>query len=246
MTAELRLRDLTVRFDGLLAVSGVSLHLRAGEVLGLIGPNGAGKSTLINCVTGFQRPTSGAVSLDGEDLARKSAAARTRAGIVRTFQTPQLFERLSVSDSVRVALERGSPGHASEVEDILARVGIAETGARLCGELPYGLQRLAELARALACRPRIMLLDEPAAGLAASETDGLVALVRRLARDLDIGVLLVEHNMSVVRDVSDRVVVMRHGEVLTEGAPDAVLSDPAVVEAYLGNRARPVGMAAAC
>lgn len=239
MTALLEVSNLTVRFAGIVALSGVSLSLGAGEILALIGPNGAGKSTLINCVTGFQRPSAGSIALDGRSIAGLTPAALCRAGIARTFQTPQLFDRLSVEDSVRLAHDRKASGSIG-VAAILALAGLEKVRDRRTGSLPYGQQRLAEVARALACAPRALLLDEPAAGLAGQEAAGLIRLIRRISGDLGVAVLLVEHNMALVRSVSDRIVVMHHGEVLAQGHPGAVLSDPAVVTAYLGSAGAPV------
>lgn len=238
MTSLLEARGLTVRFEGLVALSDVSFSLDGGEVLALIGPNGAGKSTLINCVTGFQRPSGGEITLDGRSIAGKSPAALSRAGVARTFQTPQLFERLSVASSVRIAGER-RPSASLSVAEILALTGLADVEDRLTGSLAYGQQRLAEVARALACEPRVLLLDEPAAGLAAEESAALIRLIRRIRSELGVAILLVEHNIALVRSISDRIVVMHHGEVLAQGDAGRVLEDPAVVRAYLGTSGAP-------
>ncbi len=231
----LAVHGLTVRFGGLTAVADVAFAIARGEIHALIGPNGAGKSTVINCVTGFQEPTAGAIRLDGRPLPRRDPVAVTRRGVARSFQTPQLFGRLSVADNLRVASQRAR-GPIPDPE-LIRLVGLSGLEERRAETLAYGQQRLLEVARALACAPRLLLLDEPAAGLAGEDNERLALLLRRIAAELDLGVLIVEHNVALIRRLSDRVTVMHHGHVIASGAPGPVLSDPAVVAAYLGKAA---------
>jgi ABC-type branched-subunit amino acid transport system ATPase component len=240
----LDIRGVSVRFGGLAAVSDLALALGQGEIHALIGPNGAGKSTVINCISGFQPLTSGEMRLGDERLARLTPVVAARKGIARTFQTPQLFGRLSVADNVRVASRTGRTGLFSEAE-LLELVGLAGLQARTAEGLAYGQQRLLEVARALACAPRLLLLDEPAAGLAADDVARLAQLLRRIAGELGLGILLVEHNVGLVKRLCDRATVMHHGLVIASGSPAAVLSDPAVVTAYLGTQA-PLSQARPC
>jgi sulfate-transporting ATPase len=244
--ATLEVRGLGVRFGGVIALDDVSLQVRPGEVVGLIGPNGAGKTTLIDGVTGFAR-TRGEVLLDGVPVQRWSPRRRARAGIGRSFQTLELFESLSVRENLRVASEPRDP--LAYVTDLVwprrspldpsAAAALREFGLegdldRRPEELPYGRRRLVAIARAVATRPSVLLLDEPAAGLDDSETVELGRLVRRLADEWGAAVLLVEHDVGLVLDVCDRVVVLEEGRLLAEGRPDDVRRDPAVIAAYLG------------
>ncbi|ALG73589.1 hypothetical protein VY88_22475 [Azospirillum thiophilum] len=232
----LEVSGLGVRFGGLTAVADVGFAIGRGEIHALIGPNGAGKSTVINCVSGFQQPSGGTIRLDGAALPSCNPVAVTRRGIARTFQTPQLFGRLSVADNLRVASQRLPRTRRGVLDDreLIQLVGLAGLEERAAETLAYGQQRLLEVARALACNPRLLLLDEPAAGLAGKDNERLADLMRRIASRFEVGVLFVEHNVALIRRLSDRITVMHHGLVIATGAPDRVLGDPAVVAAYLG------------
>ncbi|MET7751648.1 ABC transporter ATP-binding protein [Micromonospora sp. NPDC005367] len=251
MSAILELRGLTVRFGGVSALDDVSLRHDSGGVVGLIGANGAGKTTLLNVLSGVVSPTRGGVLLDGRELTGRPAYRIARAGVARTYQNLQVFHSLSVLDNVlvpRLASQRwigpaamlGLPmarreerRHREYAADLLAEVGLAGRETQPAGSLPYGLQRRLEIARALAGGPRLLLLDEPLAGLARGEGADLVELVSSLA-GRGITVLLVEHDVASVLQVSDRLVVLDHGTLLADGDPSTVVDDPAVRAAYLG------------
>jgi ABC-type branched-subunit amino acid transport system ATPase component len=248
----LEVRDLSVRFGGVRAVSRVSLAIQEGEILSIIGPNGAGKTTIFNVVTGLYRPTAGEVWLRGHPISGLPPHARARLGIARTFQNIRLFRELTVGENVRVgrygrtrvglaSLLLRTPGFRREraetdrsVETLLASVGLRGRSGERARGLPYGDQKRVELARALAAEPSVLLLDEPAAGMSTGEADELMALIRCL-RDRGLAILLVEHHIRVVMGVSDRVAVLNHGELIAEGPPAAVRQDPAVIAAYLGD-----------
>jgi len=234
MSALVELKNVTVRFGGLAAVADATMAFASREIHALIGPNGAGKSTIINCISGFQRCSSGEIRLDGLTLPRLDPAAVARRGIARSFQTPQLFSRLSVGDNIRVAHQRHKRPRLS-VNELVELVGLNEVRSRPADSLAYGQQRLLEVARALASSPRLLLLDEPAAGLAGEETDRLAKLLKVIVAELGLAVLIVEHNVPFVKRIADRISVMNHGVVIARGAPDEVLADPAVVTAYLGS-----------
>ncbi|MFD0689817.1 ABC transporter ATP-binding protein [Actinomadura fibrosa] len=233
--ASLKVEGVTVAYGGNLALDGVGLTAERGRVTGLIGPNGAGKSTLFDVVSGLRRPSSGRVLLDGRDVTRLGPARRARHGLARTFQRLELFGRLSVRDNLLVAAELG-PGrrHAARLADeIIDRVGLAGVAGVLADALPTGAARLAEVGRALAARPALLLLDEPAAGQDAGETERFAALLRSLAAD-GTAVVLVEHDMGLVMSVCDEVHVLDLGKVIAVGPPEAVRRDAAVLAAYLG------------
>ncbi|MFF4319835.1 ABC transporter ATP-binding protein [Streptomyces sp. NPDC001568] len=242
-----------VRFGGVRALTGVDLGVRAGEVCGLIGPNGAGKTTLFDVLSGIRRPDRGRILLDGADVTRRSPVWRARHGMRRTFQRQQLFGQLSVADNVLVAQEwRGGGGglgadllalparrrlereRRERGQRVLASCGIGALGERYAGGLPVGRARMAELARAVADPPKVLLLDEPASGMSAPEREQLAAVVRRLAEEEGCAVLLVEHNVAFVMDLCARVVALDLGAVLAEGTAAEVRADPRVREAYLG------------
>ncbi len=245
--ARLRITDLTVRFGGVVAVDSVSLEVAPGEIVGLIGPNGAGKTTFIDAVTGFVAPQAGAIFLGDEDISRIRPYKRARAGIVRTFQSLELFEDFSAWDNFQVAIEPRDrkayvtglvrPGRATLSEtaaDVIDSFDLSPYLEQFPRDLPYGTRRLLGIARAVACGPNTLLLDEPAAGLDDATTARFASLLRMLARDSDVGILLVEHDMNLVMEVCDRIVVLDFGKVICSGAPAAVRADPAVIAAYLG------------
>jgi branched-chain amino acid transport system ATP-binding protein len=238
--AQLAVDDIQVRFGGKLALAGVSLTVEPGRVTGLIGPNGAGKTTLFNVVTGLLSATSGHVALDGHDISRLPPHRRAKRGVARTFQRLELFTSLSVRDNVRVAGEIRNGwavgprlNAAAETERVLALVGLADVADREVSELPTGLARRVELARALMIHPTVLLLDEPAAGQTEQETIEFGRLARALAAD-GLAVCLVEHDMSLVMNVCETIHVLDMGRLIATGTPDAVRADPAVIEAYLG------------
>lgn len=218
-------------------LKGVELALSPGEALGLIGPNGAGKTTLVNVLSGFQAPDSGSVFLDGADVTGSSPARLARAGLGRTFQAALPFAGLTVLESVAVGAMGVGVGRRDAVDiaaNVLERLGLSEQAQSPAGLQPPGNQRLLGIARALATRPRYLLLDEPAAGLNDEECRELVTILSEVLRDFDCAILLIEHDMNVVMDLCSLVQVLDDGETVAIGSPEEVQADPAVVEAYLG------------
>jgi ABC-type branched-subunit amino acid transport system ATPase component len=232
----LELRHLVKSFGGVLAVAGASLELAAGEVLALIGPNGCGKTTLFNLVTGIERPDAGAVRLDGREIGRLPPQARARLGVGRTFQVPGVLAALPVLENLEVAATAAGRPRA------LARAALEEHGlgahaARPAGELPHGLQQQLELAMVLLQGPRLLLLDEPTAGLELAESLAAAARIRALALDHGTAVLVVEHDLAFVRALESEVAVMLRGRIAVRGPYARVAADPEVRAAYLGSRA---------
>ncbi len=247
----LAVRDLSKRFGGLVAVDEVSFDVYEGTIKALIGPNGAGKSTLFNLLTGFDREDAGSVRFAGEALDRRRPHAVLRAGIARTFQNTQLFEELTVRENVIVGMHtrfetgfaagalrlglarREDRAAAEDAERLLRLLGVARYASTRASDVPHGARRLAEIARALGARPTMLLLDEPAAGLNATETHALAQALRRI-RDEGVTILVVEHDMGLVMEVSDEIVVLDQGRKIAEGPPMLIQKDDAVIEAYLG------------
>ena len=247
MTALLKATGISVRFGGVQAVVDVDLEVGEGQLVGLIGPNGAGKTTFIDAISGIVR-SDGQVELAGEDLTGRPPHVRARRGLGRTWQSIELFDDLSVRENLLVASHRPSvwgvvketvspPGRgAAEVDPVLGLLGLEATADRLPSELSQGQRKLAGIARALVAKPRVVCLDEPAAGLDTRESEELGRRLRRLADDGQ-AMLLVDHDMGLVLGICDHVVVLEFGKVIAEGSAEAIRSDPRVIAAYLGGAA---------
>jgi ABC-type branched-subunit amino acid transport system ATPase component len=232
----LSVRGVVRRFGGVTALAGVDLTVNAGEVLGLIGPNGSGKTTLVNCISGVMPITSGKVALGGRDITHWSRVRRARAGVARTFQNLQLFRDLTVSENIGVGLNAARRGARKRevVRELMVRLGVEALARVVVSQLPNGHQRRVEIARALAGRPKVLLVDEPAAGLNDAETAELRVLLSEVRAEFGCSVLLIDHDMSLVLKVADRVQVLDEGRVIFIGLPDQAFQQKSVVEAYLG------------
>ncbi|HEV7133893.1 MAG TPA: ABC transporter ATP-binding protein [Gaiellaceae bacterium] len=237
----LRAIGVSRSFEGVEALAGVDLELGRNEVVGLIGPNGAGKTTLVNLITGFDFPTAGSIELDGRDVTRWPPHRRGRAGLARTFQHGHAFKGLTVRENVEVAaLGVGASARIARerAEALLAALGLAQRAEERASALPHGDERKLGVARALATEPRYVLMDEPAAGLTEAEVPDLAAVVRSVRDDHGAGVLLIDHNVTLIMDVCDRIHVLDEGSTLAEGTPDEIRRNIDVTNAYLGGSGR--------
>ncbi|WP_426246515.1 ABC transporter ATP-binding protein [Nocardioides sp. LHG3406-4] len=238
MTALLQVRNVSVRFGANTAVDDVSLDIEPGTIVGLIGPNGAGKTTLFNVIAGIQRAAAGSVLFEGRDITHRPPHVRAHRGIARTFQRLETFGTLTVRENVLVGAEargrRGGAGRAQDLADELcARFNLGQLAEHRADSLATGTQRLVEIARALATGPRLLLLDEASSGLTSFETEEVAATLRQLADD-GLTIVLVEHDMSFVMGLCDRIAMLEQGRLVADGTPDEVSHMPAVIEAYLG------------
>ncbi len=233
--ALLEIDDVHVRFGGVVAVNGATFDVAESTVVGLMGPNGAGKTTLFNVITGLQTPTSGSVRFDDRDVSKVHPRQRALAGIGRTFQRLEVFGSLSVADNIRVAAEmRGLDNPRQICDELLDRVGLRAFAHVTADSVPTGIARLTELARALACSPRLLLLDEPSSGLSEAETEDFAVLIRSLAEDDGRSVLIVEHDVELVLGLCSTIHVLDFGSIIASGTPDAIRADKRVQDAYLG------------
>src|SRR5580692_2941080 len=243
----LDIRDVTKKFGSLVAVDDVSMQVAAGELRAIIGPNGAGKTTFFNMISGFFAPTAGEIVFDGTTVTKMAVAARVAMGMARTFQITEIFPELTVRENIRIGVESAlglrlrfwlGGKHAADVrrgiDEALTQTGLTTKADRLVGELSHGDQRAAEIATALTLKPRLLLLDEPTAGMGEHETFAVANLIRRLHRNSAYTIVLIEHDMRVVFNLADKITVLGEGKLLAEGTPAEIGDNPVVQEAYLG------------
>jgi branched-chain amino acid transport system ATP-binding protein len=248
----LTVRDVSLRFGGVSALEGMSLEVRRGEVHALVGPNGAGKSTLLNCVCGYYRPAQGAIELEATPIVGRAPDQIARLGIARVFQRIELFRRMSVLENILVGRHRFMKGgvlasglfwgagyrqesaHQQKAEEVIEFLNLQQVRKAPVGSLSYGLQKRVEIARALAAEPQLLLLDEPVAGMNLEEKEDIARYLLDIREEVGMTIVLVEHEMDVVMDISDRVTVMSFGRRIASGTPQAVRTDPEVIRSYLG------------
>ncbi len=248
----LEIRDLSIYFGGLKAVDNISFDVKPGEVFTIVGPNGAGKSTIFNLISRFYKPSTGSITFDGEDITALSPEAIAPLGIARTFQNIELFDHSSVLQNLLVgrhcqrktgllqqafftpAVRREEVEHRGKIEEIIDFLDLQPYRDKMIAGLPYGVRKVVELARALASGPKLLLLDEPASGLSVEETQDMAFWIEDIQKDMGVSILMVEHDMGLVSQVSDRVLAIDHGAMLAMGTTSEVQSHPAVIEAYLG------------
>jgi branched-chain amino acid transport system ATP-binding protein len=237
MNAQLVMHDVQLDFGGVRALDGVSLAVDKAEIVAIIGPNGAGKSSLLNTISGLYVPRSGRIEFEGRPIVRLKPHKVARLGIARTFQNIGLFPTQSVIDNLLLV------GSAGEVQPVMDMLDIRHTSEHPVGTLPYGVQKRVELGRALAQRPRLLLLDEPLAGMNRREKEAMARCILEVHRQTEVTVVMIEHDMAFVMELSQRIYVLDFGKVIAEGPPDAIRSDPVVVRAYLGDeRSHSVGL----
>jgi branched-chain amino acid transport system ATP-binding protein len=252
---QLEVKDITLRFGGVTAIKGVSFAVEQSTIHAIIGPNGAGKTSMLNCISGVYRPQQGRIVFDGNDISTRSPYARTRLGLARTFQNIALFKGMSVLDNLLIGRhthqntglfaggfyygsgQKEEISHREYVEDIIDFLEIEAIRKKIVGTLAYGLQKRVELARALALEPKILLLDEPMAGMNAEEKEDMARFVLDINDDRGTTIVMIEHDMGVVMDISNRVVVLNFGEKIADGTPEEVQRDSHVQSAYLGQEA---------
>ena len=246
----LEVKNVSKSFGSLIAVRDVSLSVGAGELRAVIGPNGAGKTTFFNMISGFLRPTVGTIHFDGRDVTGVPAHRRVALGMARTFQITEIFPELTVAENIRISAEvaagyrlrpwlsrAAAAAMRERIDEILVLTGLEKMADRLAGELAHGDQRAAEIAMALALKPRLLLLDEPTAGMGDQETYAITQLIRRLRHNGDFTIILIEHDMRVVFHLADRITVLDQGRLLADGTPDEIAANEAVQAAYLGKAA---------